>query len=256
MRIFGADEFNGKITAINAIPVNYIRDGDICIVKIGYGHLTYDPAIYYYEYFTNDGNDEDLPSIVLPLDNVTSDDGGRWKLKDIYTNKLMADNIVTDNITPKTSGGPITIGDNLTVDENGVIVDGQVTINSELTEPPLIVNSDIMVNNLNAQYVGGRDYSSFLRNDNNQVQLPYGENETDVYFTYPMVSPPHYTIMVDICNIVDTDPSIYSWIITKKENDYFTIRFSGIIDTANYTLHYFVIGENESSTYPPSGGPP
>ena len=90
-----------------------------------------------------------------------------------------------------------------------------------------------------------------------------GVDEVTVYMTHSLVAPPHYSVMIDICNLVDDEPSIYSFIITEKKPDYFKVRFSGIIDSENYTLHYFVIGEADppidppipSGGFPPSGSP-
>lgn len=253
MRILGADSFVGKTTSINAIPVNVLRQHDLCLVKIPTGDVDYIPAIYFLEYVTNDGNAENIPYVVIPLDNLDGgDDGGRWKLKDIFMNKLHAGSIVTNSILSEIPGVPITIGDTFTVSPSGIIVDGQVVINSEVTEPPLIVNSQVMVENLNAEFINGEGVDSFIRNYNFDVAIPNGVTEFDVYFAHTVVTPPHYTVFIDICNTVDPDPSIYSFIIVRKEQDYFTIRFSGIIDSANYTLHYLVIGEIASPYLPPT----
>ena len=265
MRILGADAFVGKDTAINAIPVNYLTHGDVCFVKIDNSDPAYQSAIYFYEYITNDGNDQNLPFVITPLDQFDinlqtttegdGDDGGRWKLKDIFTNKLLSGEVVTDTISSLTSGGLISIGNDLTVDSNGIIVDGQVNINSSIYEPPLIVNSDVMVQNLNSQYLGGETFDHFLKNDNNQLSIPIGTSELVVYMTFPMLNPPHYSIMIDICNLIDDIPSIYGFTITDKQQDRFTVKFSGEIDSSNYVLHYFMIGDSESTTTPSSGSP-
>ena len=49
-----------------------------------------------------------------------------------------------------------------------------------------------------------------------------------------------YTVVVSMYNEVDADPSIYSWVITDRTNDNFTIEFSGDIDSDNYWIHYIV----------------
>lgn len=268
MRILGADSLTGKDTSINAIPVNVLKPLDLCIVK------TTDPdvpaAVMFYDYIVDHGGEENLPYVVNPLDNQDENiqtgevvGSSRWVLREIYTSKLSAGSIVTNTIVPEISGAPITVGDDLTIHDHGVTVDGQVTINSEWHEPPMIVNSTVMVENLNAQYLNGHGYEHLLLNDNNEVAIPNGVDELDVYMTHDMVSPPHYSVMIDICNIVDPDPSIYSFIITNKQQDHFTVRFSGIIDSENYTLHYFMIGEASppidppipSGGFPPSGSP-
>lgn len=264
MRILGADSLTGKDTSMNAIPVTVLQPFDMCVVK------TTDPdvpaAVMFYEYVPDQGGEENLPYIVTPLDNLdenvniadpTVHGSSRWVLKNIYTLNLTARSVTTNTITPEISGSPITVGDDLTIGDHGIIVDGQVNINSEWYEPPMIVNSSVMVENLNAEYLNGQGYDNLLINQDNHVTLPDGVNEIDVYLTDEMLAPPHYSVMIDICNIVDDDPSIYGYIITNKEPEYFTIKFSGHIDSPNYTLHYFLIGETDQSHVPPpSGGPP
>jgi len=252
MRILGADSFIGRTTSINSIPVNVLKLHDLCIVKIEPDNVNYIPAIYFFEYITNDGSAEDMPYVIIPLDNIESDDGGRWKLKDIFVNEFHANSISTNTILSEIPGVPITIGDSFTLTSDGIIVDGQVSINSALTEPPLIVNSSVMVENLNAEFVGGESVSSFIRSYNFDTAIPNGVDEFDVYFSHEVVNPPHYTVFVDICNTVDPNPSIYGFTIVKKEQEYFKIRFSGIIDSANYTLHYLVIGQISDTYVPPA----
>lgn len=247
MRILGADSFVGKTTSINAIPVNVLQNRDLCIVKIEAGSVDYVPAVYFYEYTTGDGNPEDIPRIIVPLDNQDGgDDGGRWKLKDIFVNSFHSGSVYTNSILSEIPGVPITVGNTFTVSPSGVIVDGRVFINSEINEPPLVVNSSAMVNNLNAEYLGGVSIDGFIRNQNFHTMIPNGVTDFDVYFTHHIVNPPHYTVFVDICNTVDPNPSIYAYTITKKDLEYFTIRFSGVIDSPNYTLHYLVLGEIEN----------
>lgn len=264
MRILGADSFVGRSTSLNAIPRNVLRKHDLCIVKISTDSADYAQAIYFMEYMTNDGNPENIPYVVIPMDNLdinvntgaVADDGGRWKLKNIFMSRLFVEDLVTNNIVPATPGVPIIIGDTLSIGLDGITVDGQVIINNDVTEAPLVVNSSVMVDNLNAEYLHGYSYDKFMMNQSYDTVIPDGVTEFDVYFPYPIMAPEHYAIMMDICNLVDTDPSIYSYMITKKESDHFTVKFSGIIDSPNYTLHYIIIGELDYTASPPSGSPP
>ena len=252
MRILGADSFVGRTTSINAIPVNVLKHHDLCIAKIEDGNVDYIPAVYFLEYITNDGNAENIPYVIVPLDNQDgSDDGGRWKLKNIFVKTLHTESIYTNAILAEFPGVPITIGDTFTVAPSGVIVDGQVTVTSELTVPPFIVNSPVLVNNLNAEFICGEGTNSFLRNYNFQTLIPSGVSELDVYFAHNVLSPPSYSVFIDICNTSDTSPSIYGYVITKKEQGFFTIKFSGIIDSPNYVLHYFITGEVATPYTPP-----
>lgn len=258
MRILGADSFVGRTTSINAIPRSVLKKHDLCIVKIDNEGVDYVPAIYFMEYITNDGNPENIPYVVVPIDNqdmnviegVTTDDGGRWRLKSIFAQSLTVDTLYTNNIS-SVAGVPFVLGESLTVTSDGIIVDGQVVIEAPIDEPPMIVSSNVMVENLNAEYLNGYEPRHFLLNKNFEVAIPNGVEYLDVYFTHAVTTPPHYSVMVDICNLVDPDPAIYSFVITKKEYNHFRVRFSGIIDGENYVLHYFVVGDTDPSIFPP-----
>ncbi|MCK5018033.1 MAG: hypothetical protein KAS32_13335 [Candidatus Peribacteraceae bacterium] len=260
MRILGADSFVGKETSINAIPINMLNNDDICMVHISKDDSSYLNAIYYYAFVLDSGAVEDIPNVITPLDqfdiNLETgepvDSGSRWLLQNVYVKSLITDELLTNTINPATSGD-ISIGNSLTVGDDRITIDGQVEIESDLADPPLVVNSDVMVENLNVEYLGGMNTDFYLKNDNNQLLIPVGIDELDVYMTYPMPDAPNYNVMVEICNITDADPSIYGYVITGKEEDHFTIRFSGVIDTANYILHYFLIGDIDHQV-PPSGG--
>jgi len=252
MRILGADSFDGKGTSINAIPTNVLKHRDLCIVKIENGDIDVIPAVYFLEYVVNDGNPQNIPYVITPKDNLDGgDDGGRWRLKNIFVNSVYSESVYTNNILSVLPGVPITIGNSFTVTSDGMILDGQVSINSDPTESPLVVNSRVMVENLNAEFIGGESVSSFIRSYNFDTAIPNGVNEFDVYFSHDVVNPPHYTVFVDICNTVDPNPSIYGFTIVRKEQEYFKIRFSDVIDSANYTLHYLIIGQISDTYVPP-----
>jgi hypothetical protein len=264
MRILGADSFFGRTTSINAIPVNVVRHGDLCAVHISDDSTSYTPGVYFYEFVTNDGNDDDIPFVIVPLDNIDvnlntgqqGDDGSRWKLKNVYVKSVHAQEIVTSSIITGDYDIPVTINESLQVYPTYISVDGQVIITTDWDQPPLVVNSPVMVENLNAHYFHDRRVTDFVRNRNFELLIPNGVTEMDVYFTHAIVNPPHYSVMIEICNIVDDDPSIYAYTITNKTETHFTIKFSGIIDSPNYTLHYFVIGDTDPSVDPPPPIPP
>lgn len=50
----------------------------------------------------------------------------------------------------------------------------------------------------------------------------------------------NYVISAILKNVVDSNPSIYSWVIVNQTTTSFTIKFSGIIDSNNYELEWSI----------------
>jgi len=238
MRIIGADSFSGKLTSIDVIPTSFLKDEDMCILKTI-------NIIYHYRYEIESFVAEDIPNVIIPLDNKDGgDNGGRWLLCDQFTNKLYTNELKTNLINPNNSN-VIVINDSLTVSPSGSFSNGPITIETDgsipVVEPPLIVNSVGLVQNLNAQYLNGVPCNRFVLKENYNT---YIQNGVDT-FTVGLPNIPlntDYSVYMTISNIVDTSPSIYWAIITDKQIDRFSIRLSGIIDSPNYILSYFVIG--------------
>jgi len=245
MRILGSDSFTGSPTSINAIPVSYLQNQDMCILK----HWTADSGgtknIYNYRYEVGSFIPEDIPNVITPLDNSSgSDDGGRWLLCDSFMNKLWANEVRTDIIDPKSTDS-VVINDSFTVSPSGSRSMGPITIIADGvipdTEPPLYVNSTTLVQNLNAQYLNGVPCKRFILHENYNTYIP---NNVDT-FTIGLPNPPRnidYSVYITVSNTQDVNPSIYATTITRKLIDRFTVKFSGIIDSPNYVLDYLVVG--------------
>ncbi len=62
-------------------------------------------------------------------------------------------------------------------------------------------------------------------------------NIVSVDFTSPFPNP-DYHILVTMENIIDSPASIYSYIITAKDKDGFTVSFSGDMESGNYKLNW------------------
>ncbi len=247
MRILGSDSFTGSPTSINAIPVSYLQNQDMCILKHWTTNSGGTKNIYNYRYEIGSYLTESIPDVIIPLDNSSgSDDGGRWILCDSFMNTLWANEVKTDIINPKNTS-TVVINDTLTIASsgNGCMSKGPITIISDgtipNTEPPIYTNSTTLVKNLNAQYLNGVPCKRFLLHENYNTFIP--EN-VDI-FTIGLPNPPRntdYSVYLTISNQQDPDPSIYACTITRKLIDKFTVKFSGIIDSPNYVLDYLIVG--------------
>ena len=69
------------------------------------------------------------------------------------------------------------------------------------------------------------------------VPIPNGVTEMNVVLPI-VVNTSSYSPFVSIENTVDTNPSMYQCIVTDKTTGRFTVKFSGVIDSANYTLNW------------------
>jgi methionine-rich copper-binding protein CopC len=54
-----------------------------------------------------------------------------------------------------------------------------------------------------------------------------------------------YSLALSIVNTVDTNPSVYSYLVTKKNNTDFSVKFSGVMDSTNYYLSWHVTNRAE-----------
>ena len=241
MRILAADSFKGKRTSLNAIPINVVKNGDICIVRIQNGDETYHPGIYYMEFVDDTGASENVPYVVNPISNLTNDRGSRWILKDMFLKRLLADEVITGTISHEY---PITpTSTTMTLSTSGASINnGQLIVNSLDSEPPFVVNSDELVTNLNAQYINGQSVDDLMSKiEPHTMPITEGVRSMNVYSTLLNGTSINYTVFYVIENTVDSVPSIYSHMITSKELDHFTITFSGIIDSANYIIKHYII---------------
>lgn len=242
MRILGADSFTGESTSLDMIPISYIKEDDMCMVKTI--NIRYD-----YRYKKNSFAVEQIPNVITPKENKDGgDDGGRWLLCDAYFNKAYINEVRTNYINPNTENDNVDINNSFIISPSGSYSHGPITIEVDGTtpvvEPPLIINSVGLVQNLNAQYLNGVPCNRFVLKENYNTYIQNGIDE----FTVGLPNPPvniNYSVYMEISNTIDTDPSIYWAIITDKQLDRFTIKLSGEIDSPNYKLSYLIIGSFE-----------
>ena len=67
--------------------------------------------------------------------------------------------------------------------------------------------------------------------------IPIGTNSVSVVFASPFPNMNYY-ILVTMENIIDSPVSIYSYAITAKSKDGFTVSFSGDMESENYKLNW------------------
>lgn len=73
-----------------------------------------------------------------------------------------------------------------------------------------------------------------------QESIPFGATEVSVTFTTPQASDT-YSLSTRLVNTIDSTSSIYTYIITEKTTSGFKVLFSGLIDSSNYVLDWFVV---------------
>jgi len=242
MRILGSDSFSGLPTSINAIPVSYLKHKDMCILKADSTNI-----VYNYRYDDDMlGVIQNIPYIITPLDNLDGgDDGGRWVLCDMFTDTMYTNELKTNQINPNI-GNVINInGDTLSVTPSGTFAKGPIDIAVDGivpdTEPPLYINSTTLVENLNSQYLNGVPCDRFILKEDYNTFIPTNVDT----FTIGLPNIPRntdYSVYMTISNQIDVNPSIYSVVLINKRLENFTVKFSALIDSANYVLDFLVIG--------------
>jgi len=85
------------------------------------------------------------------------------------------------------------------------------------------------------------------------TSIPSGVDTVTVPLTYPCPSA-NYSVSVVISNYVDSTASIYSYNIYDRATNSFKIKLSGLTDSANYSIEWFVCeGLITGSDYIPAG---
>lgn len=234
MRILGADGLKDSPVALNAIASGYVVDGDVCLAKE-------DTFIYFYRLVDGHGGAENLPSVVVPADEPSTNTSKRWVLTGTYSNDVSADEIIANLITTDqlivNTISSLPSGSTLI---NDVVEITQDTVNFlNVTDPPFEVNSSDMVSGLNAEFINGLSVDEIVGNVGytETIFVPSGIRALDVVYTTQRLSS-NYSIFSTLINSTDTDPSIYTSLITHYDNEGFTIKFSDIIDSQFYMLSY------------------
>jgi hypothetical protein len=246
MKILAADSITGKQTSLDVIPISYVRHDDICMVK------SFD-KIFWYTYKENSYQPNQIPNVIIPVDNQdpSNDNGDRWVLTNIFIDVMYVNELKTNFITHSTSGDNIIINDNLTITPISASFDGTVEFLSQ--SKPFIINSDELVDNLNADLLDGYDSDHFITKEYGITSLPYpapsgsispsaGPRWIYLSFDKPAKNT-EYSVFTTITNTVDPSASIYATTITEKTTAGFICEFSGDIDSPNYKLEYIAVGD-------------
>ena len=114
------------------------------------------------------------------------------------------------------------------------------------TASPFNVDSNIMVSNLNVEFVGGHRWDELGASSGiitAEESMIMGSTDTNISFAVERFNTT-YSLVLDIVNVIDTSPALYNYMITEKTTRGFTVTFSSPIDTPNYKLQYAVLGDN------------
>ena len=172
-RIFGAIEvYGGGDKALDSIPTNLIKQDDFAIVQDGIN-------VYFYILDSDSGLDENVPYVIKPDDIESAVDPSsvnkRWHL---ISTKYFTDNIIQSHGNYiETSqlkaidgesleflsgdGAKITIAPNGTITVTNLVATEQIKVQNEGWKAPFVVDSTLLVENLNADRLDGYHASSF-----------------------------------------------------------------------------------------------
>lgn len=236
MRILGAEGLIGGTgqnineKALDQIDSNYLVDGDCACAK-------YEGKFWWYVLVDNHGGTENVPSTIRP--KVGGNASMRWTLRDTYISAIESDTIYTNNIRPL-SGDVINLNDVVTLS-------GSTFIFEETAEAPFIVYSQIMVNNLNVEYLGGKHWSEYTQTgliESGDQWISQGVDEVYVPFPNPRYNVT-YSLFTELFNIAGLDTSIITYLVTGKTTTGFTVKLSSNTDNSYYRVQWAILGENE-----------
>ena len=79
-----------------------------------------------------------------------------------------------------------------------------------------------------------------LHNDKKGVETIASGDNTSIVIFGSVESDLNYRVFTQLINIIDIPVSLYSTIVTDKTVNGFAVEFSGDIDSANYTMEWFI----------------
>lgn len=230
MKILGADGLIDGTNAMNKIPEVHVSHGDCCCAK-------YNDKFYWY--ILEDGNTapENIPYVVKPNNGTANK---RWVLKSVFIKELRLDEIFTNSVYQLSAGTPL--------DLNGVASlsgDNFEFTNIDAEGPPFTVNSQVMVENLNVEYLGGKHWSEWELDsniDSGDEWIPMGADEVSVNFPTQRFNTT-YSLITELQNSL-YESSLYNYIVTNKTMFGFTVKLSSKTDNPYYRLQWAILGEN------------
>lgn len=220
MRVFPADSISGKESSMDAIPSSYLEDGDFCMTKVN-------DTIFMYHLNMESGEAIDVPYRVAPKyvwSGEETDPVKRWELCDLSCETIISRSSKTDRLTS--------------------LFEPYIMVESDLYVSRLITDNTEMVQNLNVEYLGGVRYDQYVKGEYpaNTLAVPTGVDEMTVNLPRELTNN-EYTIVPALTNNIDASPSIYAMLISDQTTTSFKVRFSGLIDSANYRLNYIITGD-------------
>lgn len=227
MKLLGADGLTIGDGAVNKIQSTYVVDGDVCCAK-------YNDKFYWYILEGGNSTPENLPQIIKPEVGTESK---RWVLKGIYMDELELDTLFVSTITEATTAG---------IDLNGIAtLSGNTFTFNSITEAPFVVNSQVMIDNLNAEYLGGKHWSEYdLENIIKSGSQWISQGVSSIYVPFPEPRfNTTYSLFTELQNV--TSPtSLMNYMVTDKTNLGFTVILSSNTNNPYYILQWAILGEN------------
>lgn len=228
MKILGADGLTEGTNALNKIPSTYLSHGDCCCAK-------FNDKFYWYELDGSTSTPQNLPTVVTPEGTT---ENKRWLLRNIYLTELEVESLITSSIYAP-SGGSIDFNNVATLSGDRFVFENLIGT------APFEVVSTTMVDNLNAELLGGYPASYF--DISNQVDsgdrwIGPGVDSVDIYFSAPRFNTT-YSLFTELINLID-DSTIIQHMVTEKRMDGFTIKLTSETNNEYYRLQWAVLGEN------------
>ena len=154
-----------------------------------------------------------------------------FAIVDVLGNETKKITVATLMGTP----GPIGSGDASTGRFLSLQLPSGAVINEFSIDGTLAGNSDSAVPSEKAV----KTYVDAIRRVGIQ-SLSYNDNTADVVFS-PSEANTNYVISTQLVNVTDAPPSIYSCTVVNKTINGFSVEFSGVIDSNNYTLEWSIL---------------
>ncbi len=105
-----------------------------------------------------------------------------------------------------------------------------------------------------ANYSVSYDYDN--SDDSGIINVPDGSSSIIVDILPPpeIIDATSYTIALSLYNNVDAIPSFYTYSVIERTPSYFTVQFSGEMDSSNYYLEWIIISHEKQGVQPLSEG--
>jgi len=84
------------------------------------------------------------------------------------------------------------------------------------------------------------------------INVPDGTNVITVNIPPPpeIIDDTSYTVAISLSNTIDANPSLYNYSVIERTPTYFTVQFSGDMDSSNYYLEWILIPHDKQDVLP------